>query len=93
MKIRGNFHSRRHAVAVYKKAREDYWAKKIAEKKQRITKMRELLATGEPVDLVTELKVSKDTVLRYITNITLAPGLYLAELSNGCFQLKKEVVR
>jgi hypothetical protein len=93
MKIRGNFRSRRHAVAVYRKAKEDYWTKKVAEKKQRLGRMSELLMTGTPVDLIGELSVSRDTVLGYIKNFTIAPGLYLAELSDGCFQLKEEVKR
>lgn len=87
--IRGKFHSRRHALAVQRKVKDAYWAKKLAEKNDRIHRLQELLGTGEPVDLVKELGVSKGTILRYINDLQLAPGLVLNELTDGRFQLRQ----
>jgi hypothetical protein len=88
-RIRGRFRSRRHAQAVYNKVKDTYWEKKLAEKNERISTMRKLLGTGDPVDLVKELKVSAQTVMKYVDDCGLAPGCSLVELSDGRFQLRK----
>lgn len=87
-RIKGNFHSRSHALAVSRKVRENYWANKKAEKAERLSKLRQLLSTGEPVDLAKELLVSKDTIIRYLNGVVIPDGFTVAELTDGRFQLR-----